>query len=116
MNAPSWQNVDAVVKTAMAALPLRDIRVTVDRSDLEVKADALFEKVFYNLFDNALRYAGKDLSEIRIFSRAEPDGSLIVTFEDNGVGIEAGDKAHIFSRGFGTTVALISYQKRRNFF
>jgi PAS domain S-box-containing protein len=106
VNAPSWQNVDAVVKTAMAALLLRDIRVTMDRSDLEVKADALFEKVFYNLFDNALRYAGKDLSEIRIFSRAEPDGSLIVTFEDNGVGIEAGDKAHIFSRGFGKNTGL----------
>ena len=106
VNAPSWQNVDAVVRIAMAALPLQNIRVTVDMSDIEVNADTLFEKVFYNLFDNALRYGGMDLSEIRITSRDGPAGSLIVSFEDNGVGIEAGDKAHIFSKGFGKNTGL----------
>ena len=106
IKAPTWQNVGAVVNYAMAALPMRDVRVTVDRSDLEVNADALFEKVFYNLIDNALRYGGKDMSGIRISSRAGPAGSLVITFEDNGVGIEADDKAHIFTKGFGKNTGL----------
>ncbi len=106
VKAPSWQNVQAVVRNALAVLPVRDVRVTVDRSDLEVNADALFEKVFYNLLDNALRYGGKDLSEIRISSSDGPAGSLIVTFEDDGVGIESGDKAHIFTKGFGKNTGL----------
>jgi len=106
VKAPSWQNVDVVVKYAMAALPLRDVRVTVERSDLEVNADALFEKVFYNLIDNALRYGGKDMSEIRVSSCAGPMESLVITFEDNGGGIEADDKAHIFSKGFGKNTGL----------
>jgi PAS domain S-box-containing protein len=106
VNAPSWHNVDAVVKAAMAALPMRDIRVIVDRNDLEVNADALFEKVFYNLFDNALRYGGKNLSEIHITSRDGHSGALVVSFEDNGTGIEAGDKIHIFSKGFGKNTGL----------
>jgi PAS domain S-box-containing protein len=106
LTAPTWQNVEAVVKYARASLPMRDIRVIVDRSDLEVNADALFEKVFYNLFDNALRYGGKDLTEIRISSCAGPAGSLIITCEDNGTGIEPDDKAHIFSKGFGKNTGL----------
>ncbi len=95
-----------VVKNALAALPMRDVRVDVNRSDLEVNADALFEKVFYNLLDNTLRYGGKELSEIRISSSGGPSGSLIVTFEDNGVGIEAGDKGSIFTKGFGKNSGL----------
>jgi PAS domain S-box-containing protein len=106
VKAPSWQNVHTVVRNAVASLPMRHIRVDVDSSDLEVNADALFEKVFYNLLDNALRYGGKDLSEIRISSSGGPAGSLIVTFEDNGAGIEAGDKGDIFTNGFGKNTGL----------
>jgi PAS domain S-box-containing protein len=106
VKAPTWQNVEAVVKYAMATLPMRDVRVSVDRPDLEVNADALFEKVFYNLFDNALRYGGQGLSEIRISSYSGPAGSLIVAIEDNGSGIEPGDKAHIFTKGFGKNTGL----------
>jgi PAS domain S-box-containing protein len=106
VKAPSWQNVDAVVKIAMALLPMRDIRVTLDRSDLEVNADVLFGKVFYNLLDNALRYGGTKMSAISISSCAGPAGSLVVTFEDNGDGIDTDAKAHIFSKGFGKNTGL----------
>jgi PAS domain S-box-containing protein len=106
VNAPSWQNVDAVVRVAMASLPLGDLRVTRDTSGIELNADALFEKVFYNLFDNALRYGGSGLSEIRISSREGPSGSLVLSFEDNGAGVEAGDKARLFAKGFGKNTGL----------
>jgi PAS domain S-box-containing protein len=106
VKAPSWQNVDAVVRIAMKSLPMRDIPVTLDRSDLEVNADALFGKVFYNLLDNALRYGGTKMSAISISSCAGPAGSLVVTVEDNGDGIDANGKAHIFSKGFGKNTGL----------
>jgi PAS domain S-box-containing protein len=67
--APVWQNVSASVMRAVAALPMGDVRVEVDRTDLSVLVDPLFEKVFYNLIDNALRYGGEAMRVIRISSR-----------------------------------------------
>ena len=34
----------------------------------EIYADSLFEKVFYNLIDNALKYGGEAMTTIRITS------------------------------------------------
>ena len=70
------------------------------RPDLEIFADPLFEKVFYNLMDNSLKYGGEQLHAIRISSQEEDD-NLIITYEDDGVGIAEADRAHLFERGFG---------------
>jgi signal transduction histidine kinase len=59
----------------------------------------MLEKVFFNLFDNAVRH-GKKVTTITVSCRQEPDG-LIVIVEDNGTGIPAEDKEKIFERGFG---------------
>jgi PAS domain S-box-containing protein len=104
--APVWQNISANVRRAVASLPMRDVRVEVDRSDLEIYADPLFEKVFYNLIDNALRYGGDAMTTIRISSRETP-GGLVIACEDDGVGIPAGvNKARIFEQGFGEHTGL----------
>jgi signal transduction histidine kinase len=84
---------------------MRDVRVEVDRSDLEIYADPLFEKVFYNLIDNALKYSGGAMMTIRISSR-ETAGRLVVTCEDDGVGIPGRDKQHLFERGYGKHTGL----------
>ena len=55
VNAPTWLNVNASISRAVAALPMKNVRVEVDCPEYEVLADALFEKVFYNLIDNARR-------------------------------------------------------------
>ena len=60
--APVWQKIGESVQRATAALPMRDVRVEVDRTDLSVYADPLFEKVFYNLIDNALKYGGEAMT------------------------------------------------------
>jgi len=59
--APEWQSVNASITKAVAGLPMRDIHVEVDPKNPEVFADRLFEKVFYNLLDNALRYGGEQM-------------------------------------------------------
>jgi PAS domain S-box-containing protein len=105
VNAPGWQNVHATVRKAAGALPMRNIQIDVDGTDLEVFADPLFEKVFYNLIDNALRYGGDRMTTIHISSHDTEAGRVIV-LEDDGEGIPADDKKHLFERGFGKNTGL----------
>ena len=103
--APVWQNVNAGIQKAVTGLLMRDVRAEVDRSDLEIFVDPLFEKVFYNLIDNALRYGGSDLKTIRVSSQ-ESDTSLEIVCEDDGVGITDEDKKKLFRKGFGKHTGL----------
>jgi signal transduction histidine kinase len=105
VKAPVWQSVDACIKRAQDSLPMRDVRVIMDSPDVEVFADPLFEKVFYNLIDNALRYGGQKMALIRITSQGTGPG-LVISVEDDGVGISAEDKKQLFERGFGHHTGL----------
>ncbi|MFA5332812.1 MAG: PAS domain S-box protein, partial [Methanoregula sp.] len=86
--SPEWQNVNANIEKAVLGLPMRDVRVEVDPKNPEIFADRLFEKVFYNLIDNALNYGGAGMKTIRVSSQ-EIEGSLLIVCEDDGVGISA---------------------------
>nr|WP_320160728.1 PAS domain-containing sensor histidine kinase [uncultured Methanoregula sp.] len=103
--APVWQNIHESVRRAAGSLPLRDVKVEVDRSDPEIYADSLFEKVFYNLFENALNYGGEAMTTIRISSR-ETGAGLIIACEDDGAGIAPEDKVHLFEQGYGKHTGL----------
>jgi PAS domain S-box-containing protein len=103
--APEWQSVHASIRKAVSGLPMRDIHVETDRKDPEIFADRLFEKVFYNLIDNALRYGGDRLQTVRI-SVEQSGTSLAIVCEDDGVGISEEDKKQLFTRGFGRNTGL----------
>jgi len=103
--APAWQNVNASINKALSRLPMRDVSVDVDPKNLEIFADPLFEKVFYNLIENALRYGGTDMKTIRVSSQ-ESDASLTIICEDDGIGITAEDKKRLFTKGFGKNTGL----------
>ena len=103
--APVWQNANECIRKAIAALPMRSVHVEVDPGKPEVYSDLLFEKVFYNLIDNALRYGGADMKTIR-FSSVESATGLLIVCEDDGVGISAEDKKKLFTRGFGKHTGL----------
>ncbi len=103
--APTWQNVNAGIQEAVASLPVRAVRVEVDRTDLEIYADPMFAKVFYNLIDNALRYGGERMTTIRVYSLESTNGMVIVC-EDNGFGVPTDDKKRLFTRGFGKHTGL----------
>ncbi|HEX3000970.1 MAG TPA: sensor histidine kinase, partial [Methanoregula sp.] len=62
-------------------------------------ADHYLDKVFFQLFDNTVRYGGK-ATEIRISFRDE-GSHAVLTVEDNGNGIPVADKERIFERGYG---------------
>ncbi|MFA5413949.1 MAG: PAS domain S-box protein [Methanoregula sp.] len=99
VKAPAWQNVHKTVDMSMSNLPLRGITVENGSPTLEVYADPLLVRVFYNLIDNALRYGGEQMTAIRISSQ-DSDGGLVIVCEDDGIGIPAGKKEAIFTRGY----------------
>jgi PAS domain S-box-containing protein len=103
--APEWQNVNASINKVLSKLPMRDVRIEADPKNPEVFADLLFEKVFYNLIDNALKYGGESMKTIW-FSSKESDTNLVIVCEDDGVGIPTEDKKKLFTRGFGKNTGL----------
>lgn len=98
-------DVHANVEKAIAALPLGNVTVKRDCADTDVFADLLFEKVFYNLIDNVLRYGGDQMTVIRISSQLS-EGYLTLVCEDNGTGIAVDDKKRLFTQGFGKHTGL----------
>lgn len=100
VKAPAWQNVRSTIIGAKGALSMGGITVEMDQQYLEIFADPLFEKVFYNLMDNTLKYGGEGLKTIRVLAK-EADNDLIITYVDDGIGIDKGDHVHHFERGFG---------------
>jgi PAS domain S-box-containing protein len=105
VKSPVWQNVPVLVRRAVRGHLMPDIRIDCSIPGLEVFADPLFENVFYNLIDNTLRHGGGNMTTIRIFSRKTGE-DLVIIVEDNGAGIAAEDKAHLFDRGFGKNTGL----------
>jgi signal transduction histidine kinase len=65
----------------------------------------MLEKVFYNLFDNALKYGGDQMTALQVsFYRGGDEIVLVV--EDNGTGIPDKDRTRLFERGFGRNTGL----------
>lgn len=102
---PTWQSVAQSVEGAAVSLPMREIKITQTTGSLEIFSDPLFLKVFYNLIDNALRYGGEKMTEIRI-SAQESKGGLVIVVEDDGNGIAMEDKSRLFTKGFGKNTGL----------
>jgi len=99
IQAPQWQNVHDTVVSAAALLDLRSVDVQVPFSNIEIYADPLLGKVFYNLLENAVRH-GHNTSIVQ-FSFHENGDSLTIVCEDNGGGIDRETKKHLFKRGYG---------------
>ena len=111
VKAPAWQNIDQLVGNVIARLPMQHVRVGAGNCGLEVFADPLLEKVFYNLIDNALRYGGEQMTSIRVTNR-ENNGILVIAVHDDGRGIRTEDKGQLFTKGFGKNTGLGLYLSR----
>jgi signal transduction histidine kinase len=105
VTAPAWQECRTLVDTAAKQAQLGNVRVRNDLPEgMEVLADPLVVKVFYNLIDNAVRYGGK-ITTIR-FSALDRNGDRVIVCEDDGDGVVAEEKEKIFERGFGKNTGL----------
>ncbi|MFA4877896.1 MAG: PAS domain S-box protein [Methanoregula sp.] len=99
IQAPHWQEIRTVFRNSVAGLDFSGIRVEMNIPEVEVYADPLLPKAFYNILDNAMRY-GEKATRIAVSCQPGMKG-LVIAVEDNGVGINPSDKAFIFNKGFG---------------
>jgi PAS domain S-box-containing protein len=97
-NAPQWQDVAQTIDNAIAGFDMKNARVEKDLDNLEIFADYLLEKVFYNLVENSVRH-GEKVTVIR-FSCQRSGDDLLVLCEDDGVGIPETAKERIFKREY----------------
>lgn len=94
---PMWQDI----RTILTGIQIPDtVRMQFPDESVELYADILLERVFYNLFDNSLRH-GMTVSMIRVGYDITPSGVLTIRWEDDGVGISDNDKERIFDLGYG---------------
>lgn len=96
--APQWQDVRSLIEKAVADIQTGDVVIGIGFNNVEIYADMLLEKVFFNLVDNALRHGGT-LSRIRFFLRRDTD-QLAIVCEDDGIGIPSHAKEKIFRREY----------------
>jgi PAS domain S-box-containing protein len=99
MAAPVWINLEQAIGQAAEGLHSEGIEVSIDVGDHEILTDPLVEKVFYNLLDNSLQH-GVKVGRVKV-SVQPAGGSLLITFEDDGIGIAAKEKELIFEAGYG---------------
>lgn len=93
--APAWHRVGDTIRSVQP----RGIELVCTCDSMEIFADPMIAKVFYNLFDNAVKY-GERVTTITV--GCEPAGDeLVITFADNGIGIALDEKQKIFKKGYG---------------
>jgi signal transduction histidine kinase len=93
---------------------LKGVTIENECQGFATLADSLLTQVFYNLIDNSLKY-GEKINKIRIYAGKNDDGSATLIYEDNGVGIDARTKEHLFQKGFGKGTGLGLYLIRKIF-
>ncbi len=98
---PAWFRIEEMVASAESTIP---VRFSGTCRGVEVFADPMIGRVFFNLFDNAARHGGT-VTAITVRCEREPDG-MIVIVEDNGTGIPLTEKEKIFTRGYGKNTGL----------
>lgn len=100
LKAPVWQDVGNLFTRAAKEVETRDIVINNTISGISILADPLFEKVCYNLIENAVRH-GVNLTRIDITAEDTEEG-LRISVADDGEGIPDELKETIFKRGYGS--------------
>ena len=95
VHSPAWFPLDKVVGTAGR----KEVSCSPSCTGFEIYADPMLEKVFFNLFDNALRH-GEHVTKI-VVSCEEGPGGLAIVVEDDGIGVPDRNKEKIFEKGVG---------------
>jgi signal transduction histidine kinase len=101
ITSPTWQSVKKVFWEAVMLNPSNTIDIRMDMDDIELFADPLLPRVFYNLLANSIQHGDHQLTKIRLYAQKTGE-TLILIYEDNGQGIPLDEKEKIFEFGFGT--------------
>lgn len=100
MKRPAWMPLAEIVSKVTEGLGRQGIAVASEVEGIEVYADPMLENVFRNLVNNSISH-GETVDSISVSFR-EVEGGLVVTYEDNGIGIPIEEKEKVFERGYGS--------------
>jgi signal transduction histidine kinase len=105
VHPPRWLKVSDILLTVRMNVNLGQIQLAADiPRDLEIFCDPVIEKVFVHLVQNSVRH-GKTATMIRFTTRENGNG-LILTCEDDGIGIPLEKKKDLFTKSFGKTTGF----------
>lgn len=106
ISAPVWHDCRHLAGAVAGQIAPEKVAVHNDLPHgMEVFADPLIHRVFFNLIDNAVRYGGT-ITAIQFYAREEDDGTAVIVCEDNGEGVPENEKERIFDMGFGKNTGL----------
>lgn len=97
---PGEIDVERCFNEAVALSPKLQVTIINQTCGLKVTADSLLKQVFYNFVDNSIRH-GQKVTEIKLSYQNLGD-HVVLTYQDNGVGISAENKVKLFTEGFST--------------
>lgn len=100
---PFWQNIPELINKIIQEKD-REIEIDHSISELWLFADMMLEKAILNLVENTIRH-GEKATRIEI-TGYQQDRTYYLIYTDNGVGVKADQKEHIFLRGFGRNTGL----------
>lgn len=107
---PEWQRVDILLTKVRNTGPFSPVNIVIKTGKLEVYADLLLERMFYNLMDNAKRHGGQ-VNSIVVETKMIGNKCVII-FQDDGVGVRKDLKERIFEMGFGSNSGMGLYISR----
>lgn len=93
-----WQDLAGTIRSATTSLVTPGIDLTIDLPAMEIFADPLLKKVFYNLVENSIRH-GETISHVK-FSCMRSGRDCLILYEDDGTGVPDEVKEKIFRREF----------------
>ncbi len=93
-----WQDLEGTIRSATLSLVTPGIQLAIDLPSMEIFADPLLQKVFYNLVENSIRH-GETVSHLR-FSCMRSGRDCLIIYEDDGAGVPDEVKEKIFRREF----------------
>lgn len=99
IDRPRWQNLRNLILRVSEELDLKGVGIIAETGTASILADAELDRVFFQVFENALRH-GSPVTTIRVTLNETGSGGLLVV-ENNGTGIPAEEKSRIFERGYG---------------
>ena len=99
LSSPEWQDAESLIQAAIKRIQPGKLEVEVSVGNLQIFADPLLERVFFNLIDNTIRH-GRNATRISVTSH-QRDGHMILVFEDNGSGVPPQMKENLFEKGVG---------------
>ncbi len=92
--------IQDIVKTFMLKVRGKGGQITMHleaQNDFVLVDEVHFTNVIYNLMDNALKYCDKPLL-LEVYTANDKEGNLLITIEDNGIGISKENQKRIFDK------------------